>query len=256
MSCLIDTHCHLDNECYQDDLQEVILRAQQNGVKKFIIPGADPKDLDNAIKITQVYPNVYFALGIHPYEIHNNRLVDIEHFVTDKKCVAIGECGLDYYRLPELEERNEYKKAQKEMFIAHIELALKLNLPLIVHIREASNDAFEILNSYKNLKGVLHCFNADEILLGLADRFYYGIGGVSTFKNARKIVEILPKIPKNRILLETDAPYLTPHPHRGQRNEPSYISLIVTKLSEVLGMDTLDIEDLSTKNAYDLFGQL
>ncbi|PAF54440.1 hydrolase TatD [Helicobacter sp. 13S00482-2] len=256
MSCLIDTHCHLDNGCYQDDIEEVIFRAQKNGVEKFIIPGADPKDLRNAVKIAQSYPNVYFALGIHPYEIYGNNLKDIEHFLKDEKCIAIGECGLDYYRLPELKERENYKKIQKEIFIAHIELAIKSNLPLIVHIREASNDAFEILNTYKNLRGVLHCFNADEILLGLSDRFYYGIGGVATFKNAKKIVEILPKIPKDRILLETDAPYLTPHPHRGERNEPSYIPLVVQKLSEVLGMDNESIGVLSTKNAYDLFGQM
>lgn len=256
MSCLIDTHCHLDNECYQDDLEDVLNRAYAKGIEKFIIPGADPKDLSRATQIAQKYSNVYFALGIHPYEVHSGKLSDIEGFASDKKCVAIGECGLDYYRLPEQEYREEYKKTQKEVFISHIKLAISLDLPLIVHIREASNDAFEILNDYKNVRGVLHCFNADEILLGLSDRFYYGIGGVATFKNAKKIIDILPKIPKNRILLETDAPYLTPHPHRGERNEPSHIPLVVSKLSMVLGLSYEEIAALSTKNAYDLFGEL
>lgn len=256
MSCLIDTHCHLDNECYQDDLEDVISRAQVNGIKKFIIPGADPKDLPRAMQIAQKYGNIYFALGIHPYEVDSGKLNDIKQFINDKKCVAVGECGLDYYRLPEPEYREEYKRIQKEVFISHIELAISSDIPLIVHIREASNDAFEILSQYKDVRGVLHCFNADEVLLGLSDRFYYGIGGVATFKNAKKIIDILPKIPKNRILLETDAPYLTPHPHRGERNEPSHIPLVVSKLSEVLGLSVEDITQLSTKNAYDLFGQL
>lgn len=255
MSCLIDTHCHLDNECFKEDLEFVLQRCRNQGVEKIIIPGADVNDLPNAIKISETYDFIYFALGIHPYEIQNASLETIQDFVSHSKCIAIGECGLDYYRLPE-NGIQDYKKLQKDFFIAQIELALKHNKPLIVHIREASNDAYEILSQYKNLRGVLHCFNADEILLKLSDKFYYGLGGVCTFKNARKIIEILPKIPKNRILLETDAPYLTPHPYRGSRNEPSYIPLIVEKISEVLQITPQEVQNLAEKNTYELFGKI
>ncbi|PAF52188.1 TatD family hydrolase [Helicobacter sp. 13S00477-4] len=255
MSCLIDTHCHLDNEIYENDLEDVIKRAMENGIKKIIIPAADPKDLPKAIEIVNKYEHIYFAVGIHPDEVMNANLEGIRQYVHHPKCVAIGECGLDYYRLPPHEKREELKKIQKETFRHHIELAIEVNKPLIVHIREASFDAFEILKVYK-VRGVLHCFNADEILLELSDRFYYGIGGVATFKNAKKIVEIMPRIPKNRIVLETDAPYLTPHPHRGERNEPMYIPLVVEKLSEILGLSAFDIGMLSTQNAFDLFGEI
>lgn len=178
----------------------------------------------------------------------------MREFVRDEKCVAIGECGLDYFRLPESGVES-YKNRQKELFIAQIELALEYKKPLIVHVREASNDAFEILKAYPELRGVLHCFNADRILLGLQN-FYYGIGGVCTFKNARRLVEVLPLVPKDRLLLETDAPYLTPHPHRGERNEPKYIPLIAEKIAEILSLSHTEIQTLSTQNAYALFTQI
>ncbi|PAF46625.1 hydrolase TatD [Helicobacter sp. 12S02634-8] len=254
MSYFIDTHCHLDHQNYQDDLTGVIARAYAKGVQKIIIPAADPHDLPKAIDIAQTYPFIYFAVGCHPYDIEAFDLLMLQKALSHTQCVGVGECGLDYYRLPIESKREAYKKAQKEAFIAQIELALKFDKPLIVHIREASGDAFEILSSYKGLRGVLHCFNADSILLGLSDRFYYGIGGVATFKNAKKIIEILPKIPKNRLLLETDAPYLTPHPHRGERNEPMHIPLIAQKLSEVLDMGIDEISQITTQNACELFG--
>ncbi|WP_257874413.1 TatD family hydrolase [Helicobacter sp. 11S02596-1] len=251
---MIDTHCHLDNERYEDDLEAVINRAFAFGVDKIIIPGADTKDLAKAIAIAEKYPPIYFAVGAHPDEIAGFSVDFFRDFLSHPKCVAVGECGLDYYRLPPQEERQDYKNAQKEAFIAQIKLAIAFDKPLIVHIREASFDAFEILNHYPQARGVLHCFNADAILLGLSNRFYYGIGGVATFKNAKKIVEILPQIPKNRLLLETDAPYLSPHPYRGERNEPMRIPLIATKIAEILAIDVASLASLTTQNAYDLFG--
>ncbi|PAF47639.1 hydrolase TatD [Helicobacter sp. 12S02232-10] len=256
MNCLIDTHCHLDSRVYENDLEEVIQESMNNGVKKIIIPGADLKDLPNAVAIAEKYEQIYFAVGIHPYEIQNAHIPSLKELISHPKCVGVGECGLDYYRLPPEEERKDYKDAQKKAFISQIELSIAFDKPLIVHIREASFDAFEILSRYKEAHGVLHCFNADEILLGLSDRFYYGIGGVATFKNAKKIIEILPKIPKSRLLLETDAPYLSPHPYRGERNEPMRIPLIAHKLSEVLAMNVDEIASLTTQNAYDLFGSI
>eukprot|EP01029_Cantina_marsupialis_P006664 TRINITY_DN17349_c0_g1_i4.p1 TRINITY_DN17349_c0_g1~~TRINITY_DN17349_c0_g1_i4.p1 ORF type:complete len:158 (-),score=32.28 TRINITY_DN17349_c0_g1_i4:59-532(-) len=147
----------------------------------------------------------------------------MEKYINHPKCIAVGECGLDYFRLPEDEqEKEEVKRKQKEVFIAQIEFAKKVKKPLIVHVREASNDSKEILVNYdaKEVGGVLHCFNASAHLLPLAEHnFYYGIGGVLTFKNAKKLVEILPLIPEEKIIIETDGPYLTPHPHRGKRKE-------------------------------------
>lgn len=181
----------------------------------------------------------------------------MEKYVNHPKCIAIGECGLDYYRLPEDEEEKLANiKKQKEVFISQIEFAKKVKKPLIIHIRDASNDSRQILIDYnaKKVGGVLHCFNASEHLLPLAEHnFYFGIGGVLTFKNAKKLVEILPKIPKDKLLIETDAPYLTPHPHRGERNEPYYTTFVSKKMSELLNISDEEIQNLTTKNAQKLF---
>ncbi len=181
----------------------------------------------------------------------------MEKYVNHPKCIAIGECGLDYYRLPEDEEEKLANiKKQKEVFISQIEFAKKYKKPLIIHIREASNDSRQILIDYnaKEVGGVLHCFNASEHLLPLAEHnFYFGIGGVLTFKNAKKLVEILPKIPKDKLLIETDAPYLTPHPHRGERNEPYYTIFVSSKMSELLNISDIEVQNLTTNNAKKLF---
>ncbi len=254
---IIDTHCHLDDNRYKDDLDEVIKRAFEGGVGGAIIPGADPKDLKRAKEISYQYQNIYFASGVHPYEIDNYKSEEIEEFLQDEKCIAVGECGLDYYRLPKEENRKrEIKEKQKEVFISQIELAIKYQKPLIVHIRDANSDSLEILKEYGDdlIGGVLHCYNASEILLELAEKnFYFGIGGVLTFKNAKKLVEILPKIPKERLLLETDAPYLTPHPFRGQRNEPLYTKYILRKMSEIVDIEKRELEELILKNTERLF---
>ena len=181
----------------------------------------------------------------------------MEKYVNHPKCIAIGECGLDYFRLPEDEdEKIANVEKQKEVFISQIEFAKKVKKPLIIHIREASNDSRQILIDYnaKEVGGVLHCYNASEHLLPLADNnFYFGIGGVLTFKNAKKLVEVLPKIPKDKLIIETDAPYLTPHPHRGERNEPYYTVFVAQKMAELLNFTEIEIQELTTNNAKKLF---
>ena len=181
----------------------------------------------------------------------------MEKYVNHPKCIAIGECGLDYFRLPEDEdEKIANVEKQKEVFISQIEFAKKVKKPLIIHIREASNDSRQILIDYnaKEVGGVLHCYNASEHLLPLSEHnFYFGIGGVLTFKNAKKLVEILPKIPKDKLLIETDAPYLTPHPHRGERNEPYYTVFVAQKMAELLESSFEEIQNLTTNNAKKLF---
>ncbi len=253
---IIDTHCHLDDERYKDDLEQVLDNAKYAGVEKFIIPGADSKTLERAVQIAEQYDNVYFAVGVHPYDIEGYDKAYLEKFVHHPKCVAIGECGLDYFRLPEGEEAIAKEKAsQKEIFIDQILWAKEMKKPLIVHIRESSADCLELLDKYAGGEGgVLHCYNADESLLKLANKnFYYGIGGVLTFKNAKKLINVYAKIPKDRLLIETDAPYLTPHPHRGKRNEPMYTTLIAEKMAELSTLSVENIAALSTVNAYKLF---
>lgn len=252
---IIDTHCHLDSSCYDDDLAFVIKNAKDEGVNQIIIPGADIKDLAKAREISHKFENIYFASGVHPYHADEFDLEILKEFANDKKCVAIGECGLDYYRLPE-SGVSEYKNLQKSVFLDQINLAKETKKPLIVHIRDANEDSFSILKENANglVGGVLHCYNASELLLNLSKfGFYYGIGGVLTFKNAKKLVEILPKIPLDRIILETDAPYLTPEPNRGKRNEPAYTKFVALKMAEILGINIKKIEEITTKNAKELF---
>ena len=254
---IIDTHIHLDDERYNEDLDNVIKRAKEGGVEKFIIPGADPSTLERAVAIAQQYEDIYFAVGVHPYDLDAFEDLDFEKYLKHPKCVAIGECGMDYFRLEGTdEEKDAIKRRQKEVFSAQIEIAKKHNKPLIVHIRNASHDAKTVLleHNAREVGGVLHCFNADEELLRLAEEnFYFGIGGVLTFKNAKKLVNVLPKIPKEKLIIETDGPYLTPTPHRGERNEPLYTTLVADKMAEILDIPRAEIEEITTKNAIKLF---
>ncbi|MCD4667601.1 MAG: TatD family hydrolase [Sulfurimonas sp.] len=254
---IVDTHIHLDDKRYDDDLDEVLNRAREGGVKRFIIPGADPRTLPRAVEIAETYKDVYFAIGVHPYDMDSFENLDFDKYINHEKCVAIGECGLDYYRLEGSdEEKEQEKQKQKEIFISQIELAKKYKKPLIVHIRDASRDSKEILlqNGASEVGGVLHCYNADEELLSLANNgFYFGIGGVVTFKNAKKLINVLPKIPHAKLLIETDGPYLTPTPHRGERNEPFYTTFVVNRISEILELSTKKIKEITTQNALKLF---
>ncbi len=254
---IIDTHCHLDDERYDNDIEAVLRNAKNSGVEKFIIPGADPKTLERAVALAETYESIYFAVGVHPYDAKNYDKSYLEKYVHHPKCVAIGECGLDYFRLPETDEAiGEEKRMQKEVFVDQILWAKELKKPLIVHVRESSADCLLLLEKYAGAEGgVLHCYNADESLLKLAKKnFYYGIGGVLTFKNARKLINVYSKIPEDRLLIETDAPYLTPHPHRGKRNEPSYTTFVANKMSELSNYSSSEVANMSTKNAQRLFG--
>ena len=254
---IIDTHSHLDDERYFEDLDEVIQNAQDVGVKGVLIPGANINDLSRAQKIAHANENIYFAAGVHPYHHEQYDEQILLSFLEDKKCIAVGECGLDYFRLPDDDaDKIAEKKAQQEVFKKHIQLAKKVKKPLIVHIRDANDDSKRVLleNSAKEVGGVLHCYNASQHLLSLSgEGFYFGIGGVLTFKNAKNLVEVLPKIPLEKLVIETDAPYLTPHPHRGQRNEPAYTKLVAEKIAELLEMSIEKVEELTTNNAKTLF---
>ncbi len=254
---IIDTHIHLDDERYRPDLDDVLLRAKEGGVERYIIPGADITTLERAVALAEQYAPIYFSVGIHPYDKEQYDEKALERYIEHPKCVAVGECGLDYFRLEGSDaEKAAEKEAQKAVFSAQIALAKRYKKPLIVHIRNASHDAKMILleNGAEEVGGVLHCYNADEELLSLANNnFYFGIGGVLTFKNAKKLVDVLPKIPQEKLVIETDGPYLTPHPHRGERNEPYYTTLVRDKMAELLGLERASVEELTTQNARELF---
>ena len=254
---IVDTHCHLNDQRYIEDLDDVLKRSNEHQIIATIIPGADPRELPRAVALAEKHENLFFSVGVHPYDVEHYDEAFLLKYASHPKCIAIGECGLDYFRLPKDEQEKEAEKArQKQVFIAQIKLAIKLNKPLIVHIREASADSKEILiQEQANLVGgVLHCFNASEILLELDQHgFYFGIGGVVTFKNAKKLVDILPRIPKEKLLLETDGPYLTPHPHRGERNEPHFTRLVSQKMSEILEIEQTELEALILENTNRLF---
>ncbi|MBN2870790.1 MAG: TatD family hydrolase [Campylobacterales bacterium] len=254
---IIDTHIHLDDERYVEDFEAMMARAREAGVEAFVIPGAHPGTLERAVEISEAHEDVYFAVGVHPYDMEAFESVDFERYAAHPKCVAIGECGLDYFRL---EGSDEEKRAEKErqahVFRAQIRLAKKAKKPLIVHIRDASHDAKMLLleEGAAEVGGVLHCYNADEELLSLSkEGFYFGIGGVVTFQNAKKLIQVLPKIPREKLLIETDGPYLTPHPHRGTRNESAYTRYVADKMAELLEIPPSEIEALTTANAKKLF---
>lgn len=249
---IIDTHCHLDDERYNDDLAVLLENSFANNIDKIIIPAASPKDLPRAIALCEAYERLFFAVGVHPNEAENFDEKPLREFIAHKKCVAVGECGLDYYRLKA--DDLGAKAEQRRVFLAQIALAREFKKPLIIHTREANFDTHELIKSHAaGLCGVFHCFNASELLLEFSENFYYGIGGVLTFKNAKNLVEILPKIPQNRLLIETDAPYLTPEPFRGQRNEPFFTHFVASKMAEILQIPRNEIIEICSTNSKNLF---
>ncbi|WP_172201859.1 TatD family hydrolase [Campylobacter sp. RM16188] len=256
---IIDTHCHLDDNRYDDDLDAVMQNAYNAGVGGVLIPGADINDLPKAAKISEKFDNVFFAAGVHPYNKEDLDIDTLRKFAGHEKCIAIGECGLDYFRLPKDDsEKIAEKELQKRVFISQLDLASELKMPVILHIRDANEDTFNILKEYASrlVGAVMHCYNASPLLLELNKfgNFYFGIGGVLTFKNAKNLVEILPKIPQDKLLIETDGPYLSPEPYRGRRNEPIYTQLVAEKMAEILNLDKERLINLTTSNAKMLFG--
>lgn len=248
---IFDTHSHYDDEKFNPDREAILNNLQSQGVSLVVSCGCDIDSTQFNFDLAQKYDYIYFAAGFHPENLQGATLDDlkiIEKFAQNKKCVAIGEIGLDYHWM------SSTKEVQREFFEAQIELAKKLDIPVIVHDRDAHGDTLDILKSTKP-KGVVHCFSgsremAREIIrLGM----YIGLNGVVTFPNARKSLEVVKEIPIERLVLETDCPYLAPTPVRGKRNDSSNIPYIAEKISEVLGMDAQEILDITNKNAKKLY---
>lgn len=251
----IDTHCHLDSADFENEVGAIVAHCGTLGVERMLIPGADLADLPKAIALAEAFSGVYFAIGIHPNEIDaldSSALQAMRESTNHNKCLAVGEIGLDYH----YKNDEQTKKSQERGFRAQIELGIAINLPIIIHTRESNNDIVNILSDYESaLKCVIfHCFGGDMKLVDcLKCPIYYGIGGVISFKNAKNLQESVGKLPRESLLLETDAPYLAPMPHRGTRNSPEFIPLIAEHLAKYLDLSVEKVAEISTENAIRAF---
>lgn len=250
---IVDTHSHID---MIEGLStgEALSNAHAAGVDKIILPCAYPKDLDIVNDFTHQYPEVYGLLGVHPSEARDwtdELAAKIRALAAgNKKIVGIGEIGLDYYW------DKSFNEVQKDVFIKQITLANELNLPICVHDRDAHLDTLTILKEYnKGSKVVMHCFSGSVEFMRecLKEGLYIALGGVVTFKNAQKSKEVAAQVPLERLLLETDAPYLTPVPFRGQENQPSYTRLVAEEIAKIRGVNVEEIMRQTTKNAHEIY---
>lgn len=244
---IFDSHAHYDDEAFDEDRECVIGELKNNNIVGVLNCGSSLKGSRMSIELANRYDFIYAAIGIHPemaYEFNEDVLNEFIKSAENKKVRAIGEIGLDYYN-----EDNPTKEIQKSIFIKQLELAQKLNLPVVIHDRDAHEDTLAIMKQFKGLKGVVHCFSgstefAKECLkLG----YYIGFTGVITFKNARKIIEVAKEVPIDKILIETDCPYLSPVPLRGKRNRSENIQFIINKLAEIKNMG---INEICCKTIY------
>ena len=246
----VDTHCHLDGEEFREDLEAVITRAREAGVAAIGIPGINLQSLDTVIDVCHRYPNYcYPMLGLHPEDVKADWREVLERIkaAITPEVIAIGEVGLDYYWSRELE------KEQLEAFEEQVRWAVELQLPLMIHCRKAQNEMVAIIKKYQKelTGGVFHCFTgneheAEELLQ--FDRFVLGVGGVSTFKKSH-LPEVLPAVvPLDRIVLETDAPYMAPVPKRGERNEPAYVAYVLKRLAEAYGVSEEELAQKTNDN--------
>ncbi len=250
---LIDTHAHLDFDRFDKDREEVIQNAFDEGVKRIINVGADMQSSLNSAKMAKKYDFIYATVGVHPHDAEDVTDADyqvLKKLARDEKVVAIGEIGLDYHY------DNSPRKKQQEVFKRQLKLAKELKLPIAIHSRDAKDDTLAILREEgEDLTGVMHCYaydlsTAKEVInLG----FYLAFGGVITFNNASNLRHVVKEVSLDRILIETDAPYLTPVPYRGKRNESKYVKEVAKKIAEIKGIELEEVEKVTTENAKRLF---
>jgi TatD DNase family protein len=249
---LVDAHCHLDDQQFADDLEAVIARAADAGVRVIITAGADVESSRAAVALAQQYENIYAVVGIHPEHaaaFDDAALNAIRALASERKVVGIGEIGLDFYW-----QNNPPREKQVSALIAQLDLAAELGKPVVIHDRDAHAELMEILARRRAPRGILHCFSGD---LAMAQRaidlgFYISFAGNVTFKNARQLQEIARALPLERIVVETDAPYLSPL--RGRRNEPANVARVAAKIAELKNIAAAVVEQTTTQNSTDLFG--
>lgn len=251
---IFDSHAHYDDESFDIDRYELIQKLHiEDNVVGIINCGASLKGMRDSVKLANKYEFIYAAVGIHPEEAQDfseDVVEEIRGFSKNPKVKAIGEIGLDYHW-----EENPSRENQKEIFIRQMEIARELNLPVVIHSRDAQEDTFNIIKMFPEVKGVVHCFSGsvemarEYVKLG----YYIGITGVITFKNAKKVKEVVKDIPMERILVETDCPYMAPVPNRGKRNQSSYIKHIIDEISDIKGIAQQDIEKITVNNTKKIF---
>ena len=256
---IIDSHCHLTYEPMLSSLEETIKRANKDGIKFLLTISTEDKSFNNILKILDNYKCVYGSYGIHPHEANQHKGIKFENIIEkvkqNKKIIGIGETGLDFYY------NHSEKKYQIESFLEHIEASQKTNLPIIVHTRSAEDETFKILQKavkQSNLKILIHCFTGSkDFAFKLLDiGAYISASGVVTFKKSQDLANTFKEIPLNRLLVETDAPYLAPEPLRGKPNEPSYIIHTVKFLSDLKKVSFENISNATSENFFNLFGKL
>ncbi len=244
----IDTHLHIDNN---QESSTIIKEAKDNNVGILIISGCDKQGIVDAIELTNEYDNVYATIGFHPSEVdkinENDLLWLEEQIINNKKIIGVGEIGLDYYY------GKDNKEEQLSLFNKQLELAKRLDLPVVIHTRDAFQDTYDTLKKY-DLTGIIHCFSGSLDVANLYINLGYslGIGGVVTFKNS-KLPTVIENIPMKKIVLETDSPYLSPEPYRGQQNSPKNIPIIAEKISEIKKISTKDVENITYNNVLRIF---
>ena len=251
---MIDSHCHLDHEPIINNLNDVINRSKQIGIEKLLTICTSSKSFKNILKIIEFDKIIYGSFGVHPHESDNDHISKreiINNIKNNKKIIGVGETGLDFFY------NNSKKNSQIKSFYNHIEAAIELNVPLIVHSRSAENKTFEILNQFsnENPKILMHCFTGSkEFAMKLIDlNAYFSASGVITFKNSTELQSTFKEIPKERLLIETDSPFLTPEPYRGKKNEPSYLVHTLSKLAEIKSLNVNEIDKITTNNFNSLF---
>lgn len=250
---LIDTHCHI-NMIEEFSIDEIFHNAENNGVKKIVVPAAYAADIDIVFNLCERFENVYGYLGIHPSEVKDwtDELEEkIIEYSSSNKIVGIGEIGLDYYW------DKSFNELQKQIFTKQIKLANKLNLPINIHDREAHKDTFDILKAYNEGSTVImHCFSGSPEFAKecLNEGMYIALGGVVTFKNAIKMKEVAKIVPLDKLLLETDSPYLTPVPYRGKTNQPAYVRFVAEEIAKLKEISFEEIQDCTTSNAERILG--
>ncbi len=247
---MIDTHCHINTEQFDLDYEKVIEDAASEGLEKIIAVGFDPKSNQRALELAENYDIVYASAGIHPSDVDGNTCIDLPSFYKHDKVIAVGECGIDLYW------RNDNLELQKNIFIEQIELSIKYHLPLIIHTRNSFKEAYDCVKPYTGKAfGVFHCFssNLDDARLAVDLGYYIGIDGPVTFKNAPEIKEIAKEIPLDKIVIETDSPYLSPHPYRGKRNEPKRLKLIAKAIADIKEIPIEEVIRQTSINARRLF---
>ena len=252
-SMIFESHAHYDSQQFDEDRDELLKSMPENGVGTIINSGANWDSVTEVVELAQKYPYVYAAVGMHPDEVgdlNEERFAYLKSQCQKDKVVAVGEIGLDYYW------DNESHDVQKKWFIKQLDLARELDLPVIIHSRDAAADTLEIMKEHgQGLRGVIHCFSysielaREYVKMG----YHIGIGGVVTFKNGRKLKEIAAEIPLERILLETDCPYLAPVPFRGKRNDSHYISYVAQEIAELKGISYEEVVAQTEKNGKELF---